>query len=97
MSGDEFANHPLAPPVPEIGKHDRFPTGRIAFRHRAAYNCHRTYATIDAMSGLNPRIHRPTIGSQPADAAVAPCLLAQLKLRLERAGNIQDWYRIDLG
>lgn len=60
------------------------------------YNCRHTYATMRPMSGLNPRIYRPTAGSQRANAAVDVRPLAQLKLRLERAGKTQDWYQIGI-
>ena len=59
----------------------------------APYNCRHTYATICSMFGLNPAFYRPTAGSQRANAAVDTCPLAQLKLRLERAGKTQDWYQ----
>lgn len=60
------------------------------------YNCRHTYATMRPMSGLNPRIYRPTAGSQHANAAVDVRPLAQLKLRLERAGKAHDGYRIGI-
>lgn len=48
----------------------------LGIRRRPPYNCRHTYATIRSMSGLNPRIYRPTAGSQHADAAVDVCPLA---------------------
>lgn len=52
----------------------------------------------DNMLNVRPqsRIYCPTAGSQRSNAAVDVCPLAQLKLRLERAGKTQDWYQIGI-